>query len=51
MRGGIQQSLRFELAVDLNQRFADLTEKADADRLVVDKRAGAAIGRDRTPKD
>jgi hypothetical protein len=41
--GGIQQSLAFELAVDLNQRFSDPPKHADADRLVVNECAGSTV--------
>ena len=44
MRRGIDQSAVVVLAVDLHQRRAELLHHLNADRLVVDEGAGAAIG-------
>jgi hypothetical protein len=43
VRRGIDQAARFELALDFDQRFADLTQQADAGRLIVDEGAAASV--------
>ena len=43
MRRGIDQRAVVVLAVDLDQRAAELAHHLDADRLIVDESAGAAI--------
>ena len=45
MRAGIDQSALVMLAVDLDQRVADVAHQRDAGRLVVDEDAGAAVRR------
>ena len=43
MRGNIQKSVRFELAMDFKQPPAKLSQQSDADRLVVDKSPAFAV--------
>ncbi len=45
MRARIDQRALVVLAVDLDQRVADVAHQGDAGRLIVDEDARAAIGR------
>ena len=42
MRGGVQKPMRFKLAVNFQQPFAELFQEADADRLIIHKGAAFA---------
>lgn len=51
MRAGVEQALRLELAVDLDQRRAQRAEQAHRPGLVVDEGAAAAVRADDAPQD
>ena len=49
--GAVEQALLLELAFDLHQRLADAAEEGDADGLVVDEGAAAAVGAELAAED
>jgi hypothetical protein len=50
MGRGVNQPARFELALDFDQRLANLAQQADTGRLVVDKGAATSVGAQYAPQ-
>ncbi len=51
MRGRVDEGALVVLTVDFHQRRAERAQHLDADRLVVDESAGAAVGELHPPHD
>ena len=46
MGGRVKQAVAFKLTMNFHQGVADAAQQPDADRFVIEKGAGAAIGGD-----